>query len=205
MVALASLMLRSNAAMAQEALVSPQYVALRLGFTTTEFSPQGWWIDAGVLKQWPLSSSWYVTVEAALAAARDRSSWTLPYFDKQPEQPSHNRRLLIGIPLRVGIGLGPGVFGFELGAVAGAAYSSLKSDICSNQAGLKPMLGAYAGPVLRLGQERSIRIAAQIQSISPIMPRCTNTGDPDGAHYVPVWFSDTPPDPAFVSQLAMAW
>jgi len=195
---LAILLFRGTAVQAEEAQPSPRYLALRAGLTTEEFSPTGWWLDIGVLKHWPMSPLWYATAEAAIAASRDTTSWTLTYHTYNIRETSHNRRFLFGIPLRAGLGIGPGVFGVEFGVVAGAAFSSLKSDICENQSALKPMLGGYAGPVLRVGSERAIRIAAQFQMVSPIMPRCSNSGTPH-------WFSDSPPNPAIVTQLGLVW
>ncbi|MGE5788060.1 MAG: hypothetical protein ACM3ZE_25930 [Myxococcales bacterium] len=196
---------------ADEGLLSPQYATLRVGFTTEEFSATGWWLDAGLQRHWPLSSLWYVTGEVALAITRDATTRTLPYRSSptyqgsQYEQTSHNRRLLLGVPARAGIGFGGDLLGFELGVVVGAAWSSTSSDVCPNRSGLAPMLGAYAGPVVHLGSRRSVRIAAQIQSVSPIMPRCVNTGQPQFQYgYAPEWFADTPPDPAFVTQLGVS-
>jgi hypothetical protein len=132
----------------------------------------------------------------------------LQYYDELDQMTSNNRRFTLGIPLRAGFGIGTGVFGIELGLVAGGTYASLTSNVCPSESRLRLVLGGYPGPVVRLGSERQIRIAAQFQMISPISPKCTNwdgsmTSDQVSLH--PVWFYDSPPNPSIAGQLATAW
>ena len=192
-----------NSVWATDERARPLHLAFRGGLTTEEWTPIGSWVDAGVLWEQPLTAATYLTFEADVAAIRESTEWTLTYYDYLNEETSHNRRFLIGVPLRAGVGLGRQAFGFEVGAVAGAGYENLKSDICSNDSGVRPMLGGYLGPVIRIGSINPIRIAAQLQMISPIMRRCSNTGGSNMNSYGPIWFADSPPNPSLVAQVAI--
>jgi hypothetical protein len=178
--------------------------------TTQEFSPTGWWLDAGLLVEQPLRTPWfYATLEATLAATRDTESITLEFYTNQGMQTANTRRFTLGIPLRLGFGIGSEVFGVEFGGVAGATWASLRSNVCPNDSKLRPVFGGYAGPVMRIGRERRIRLAAQFQMISPILPKCSNIGEGISAAgdvtRFPVWFYDSPPNPSIVGQLGIQW
>src|SRR5688572_4095291 len=103
---MAALVSTSSSASAAEEQRVPYYPAVRVGLTTEEFSPTGFWVDAGVLKEFSLSASFYATLEAALAASRDTTSNTLEYYEAGTEITSHNARFTLGVPLRAAIGVG---------------------------------------------------------------------------------------------------
>jgi hypothetical protein len=183
----------------------PRYLhlALRAGLTTSETAPNGWWIDAGVLWQKPLSDLWYFTMEASLAVARSTGSRTLPYHNSVIDETNHERHFMSGIPLRTGLGIGQGTLGFELGAIAGVGWTDAQSNMCSHESGLRPILGGYLGPVLRIGGRYPTRLSVQVQSAWPISARCTNVPHDGSERNAPTWFTDPPPDPSLLAQVAV--
>ncbi len=201
---LLALALQGRSAMAGEGEAAPLRLAARGGLTTYEMSPVGWWLDAGTLWEVPCSTAWYATFEVAAAVTHETKQDTTTYYSYDEELTSHNERWFLGIPARAGLGYGLGVFGFEVGAVLGAGYEVLTSDICSDDSGGRLTYGGFAGPVFRMGNEGALRVAVQAQLLMPTMRFCTNVGEPPSADYdhYPTWYVDAP-NAAFVLQVGL--
>ena len=143
------------------------------------------------------------TMEASLAVARSTGSRTSPYHNSVIDETNHERHFMSGIPLRTGLGIGQGTLGFELGAIAGVGWTDAQSNMCSHESGLRPILGGYLGPVLRIGGRYPTRLSVQVQSAWPISARCTNVPHDGSERNAPTWFTDPPPDPSLLAQVAV--